>query len=434
MVLNRQKTVVIDSNTIIIENTGVAPTSTGQHKYVFSVCNIKSVEPMYFPNYRALPNSGYHWNDLLKLTINFTDGQGNVARLDFDIQDVTNQAAWTPNLAGLINAVTDIQTAIKENCGSESSTSNTYMVEMISGLQAIEAKLPVLGYSHGNSAAPVNLSKKLPVDSPNITAVNTDLLTNVVNGWFDVRDFNSFSVSIIGSAGISAGAIIFEQTNDNTITTGIPWPVFEESVLNSNPNTAAITIAANSNRVFTGAVQSRFVRIRVSTGFTGGNVRANATFSQVPWNSTRLNVQQATGANLNVTAAAITLASNQVITNVPQTGQGASTTFHLISAASTNATVVKGSAGVINELTLSNNSAVNPAYVKLYNRTTAPTVGTDTPVRTIMIPPNGTVAVTGGSFGFRFATGIAIAITGGIANSDATAVTANQVSVGISYT
>lgn len=431
MVSNRQKTVLIDGNTIVIENTGGSPTSTGQHKYVFSVCNIKSIEPLYIPNYVNIPNSGYHWNDMLMLVINFTDGQGNVAKLDFDIQDVTNQATWTPNLAGLTKAVSDIQEAIKVSCGSESTT--TSLETVVSELQAIEAKIPAQGYAIPGASMPVNLSKKTPVDSPTITAINTDLLTNAVNGWFDVRDFNSFSVNIIGSAGISAGAIFFEQTNDNTITTGFPWPVFEETGLGADPNITATTIAASANRVFTGAVTSRFVRIRVSTGFTGGNVRCNATFSQVPWMSTRLSVAQATASRLNVTAAGVTFAANQVVTPTPQASQGASTLHFVNSAASINATSVKSSAGVVNELTVTNNGA-SPMYLKLYNKASAPAPATDVPVKVILVPANQTIPVSGGPFGIRFSTGIAYVLVTGSANTDTTAVTANQCTVSISYT
>jgi len=117
----------------------------------------------------------------------------------------------------------------------------------------------------------------------------------------------------------------------------------------------------------------------------------------------------------------------------PATTQGASTHHHAISAASTNATSVKASAGNINDIELSNNGAA-VAYFKLYNKASTPTVGTDTPVKTIMIPVGGTVIVNGGPFGIRLATGIAYAITTGMAVADATAVAATQVSVGISYT
>lgn len=119
-------------------------------------------------------------------------------------------------------------------------------------------------------------------------------------------------------------------------------------------------------------------------------------------------------------------------TLVPSTSQGVSTHFHHISAASTNATLVKNAAGTIGSLSASNNSA-SPRYLKLYNQTTAPTVGTSVPVRTTLLPPMSTIDIDTGAFGVRHATGIAMAITGGIAVADTTAVGANEVAVNISY-
>lgn len=104
------------------------------------------------------------------------------------------------------------------------------------------------------------------------------------------------------------------------------------------------------------------------------------------------------------------------------------TGFRLISAASTNATSLKASAGTLYTLYAVNlNAAVR--YVKFYNKASAPTVGTDTPVATFPIP----ASTTGAGFaidlgpGFDFATGIAYATTTGAADSDTAAVAANEI-------
>ena len=72
-------------------------------------------------------------------------------------------------------------------------------------------------------------------------------------------------------------------------------------------------------------------------------------------------------------------------------------------------------------------------FFKLYNKTTAP-ISTDTPIRVIALQPNSTITVGCGTFGIRLTTGIAYQITGGIANNNTTAIGANEVIVGISYT
>lgn len=103
------------------------------------------------------------------------------------------------------------------------------------------------------------------------------------------------------------------------------------------------------------------------------------------------------------------------------------------SAASTNATLIKATAGTLWSIVITNINAA-ARYVKLYNLTVAPTVGTSTPVLTIAVPTNGTVQVDGGSNGLRFSTGISLAITGAGADSDTTAVTALETKVILNYT
>ena len=114
---------------------------------------------------------------------------------------------------------------------------------------------------------------------------------------------------------------------------------------------------------------------------------------------------------------------------------GGATPGKLISAASTNATSVKASAGQIFSLCAFNTNAA-AAYLKLYNKASAPTVGTDTPVQVYTIPG----ATTGGGFvlpipvcGITFGTGIALATTTGAADSDTGAVAASEVVVSYSY-
>ena len=99
----------------------------------------------------------------------------------------------------------------------------------------------------------------------------------------------------------------------------------------------------------------------------------------------------------------------------------AGTTYNVVTAASTNSAVVKASAGMLYEITISNPTAT-AAYVKLYNKTTAPVVGTDVPVMTISVPATSAttmpVSLIFGQVGKRFATGIGIACTAAAAATD----------------
>ena len=103
------------------------------------------------------------------------------------------------------------------------------------------------------------------------------------------------------------------------------------------------------------------------------------------------------------------------------------------SAASTNATSTKASAGTVWSVVVSNINAA-ARYLKLYNKASAPTVGTDTPVIVIPIPAGGVVQLDGGSNGIRFGTGIAWALTTGAADSDTGDVAAGEHKVAIAYT
>jgi hypothetical protein len=114
---------------------------------------------------------------------------------------------------------------------------------------------------------------------------------------------------------------------------------------------------------------------------------------------------------------------------------GGATPGKLISAANTNATSVKGSAGTLYMLVAMNVNAA-ARYLKLYNKATAPTVGTDTPVLTLMIPGNTAgagVVVPIPSQGIAFGTGIALALTTAAADSDTGAVASGEIVLSYAY-
>jgi hypothetical protein len=140
-------------------------------------------------------------------------------------------------------------------------------------------------------------------------------------------------------------------------------------------------------------------------------------------------VKLAVSANGDGTPSPVTTDGVAVVVR-PETSGGLSTS-RTVSAATTNATSVKGSAGQVYGWYLSNVNAA-ARYVKLYNKATAPTVGSDTPVLTLMVPSGG------GSNAFvpqgvAFSTGIAFAITTGAADSDTGAVAANEIVVNLLY-
>lgn len=88
----------------------------------------------------------------------------------------------------------------------------------------------------------------------------------------------------------------------------------------------------------------------------------------------------------------------------------AGSAISVTTAASTNASSQKASAGNLFELSISNPTAT-AISVKLYNKASAPTVGTDVPVFTVTVAAGATVNPPLGNIGKRFTTGIAMAAT-----------------------
>jgi hypothetical protein len=113
---------------------------------------------------------------------------------------------------------------------------------------------------------------------------------------------------------------------------------------------------------------------------------------------------------------------------------GGWTPYHLISAASTNATNVKNSAGQVGPIAVGNVNA-SPRYLKLYDKASAPTVGSDTPVWTMIIPGNTAGAGSNISVvcGLVFANGISYALTAGMADNDTGAVGVADICLNLGY-
>ena len=116
---------------------------------------------------------------------------------------------------------------------------------------------------------------------------------------------------------------------------------------------------------------------------------------------------------------------------------GGSTQYSLVSAASTNATNIKATAGVVYSIQVFNNGS-SLGYLKLYDKATTPAPATDNAVlKSTIIIPHGSGAGAGVVVSLpvpkKFTSGIGFAITGAIATTDATSVAASQFVVNIDY-
>ncbi|UXE04403.1 hypothetical protein SEA_FUNSIZED_32 [Mycobacterium phage Funsized] len=226
-----------------------------------------------------------------------------------------------------------------------------------------------------------------------VTALNTNVLTGAAD-YIDVLDAHTAIVQTIGSAGITAGAVVFEGSND-----GVTWQAVNRLDLGTAvaAPSGAITIAANAVQSFLVKLTHRYFRLRVSTLFAGGSVQAIA----------RLTPRDISPPGVVVSGT---------ITNIPTTAS----IYKLTTAASANFAVITSSTSVrrIGSLWAFNPTAAT-AYVKLYSKTTTPVAG-DVPVITVPVPANQLVQLDGGLFGNGGFSGMGIGVT---ANADAAAAT-----------
>lgn len=254
------------------------------------------------------------------------------------------------------------------------------------------------------------------INLPFRAGLTADITTNT---WFipplDMWNLHSPVIDLQGFAGTSQ--VLTGKASDlSSISPTANNNVSFMHSIGSNTGTSSTTITGTG--VYRGVVETKYWGVAIThtaiTTFTVGGVTA-----RVGYMVTYLPVAGTAMPSVGVQSAP------------SSTSNGTSTFHHLISAATTNATSVKASAGSVTSIQASNNGAT-VAYLKIYNKASAPTVGTDTPIKTYLIPINGTLTVE--TFHYkRMSTGIAYAITGGMAVADTTAVGAAQVSVSIDY-
>ena len=280
----------------------------------------------------------------------------------------------------------------------------------------------------------------LPVVLSTDTATGTITTQNLVPGGVATAG-SAVEITLNGAASIApqavgtyTGALSLQVTVDgaNWITAGgAPFVS-----INTGGYLAAITSALTG--IFQadvgGFTKARITALAAVTGSVVVTIRSASASSMValdaglPAGANSIgSVTQATAANFNATVVGNgTFAVQSAMTPVTPTASIVN------SAATTNATSVKASAGTIYQITATNSGAA-AAFLKIYNLAVAPTVGTSVPALTLAVPPSGVLSVNLGTMGLRLGTGISLAITNLVADTDTTVVAANQVKSAISY-
>lgn len=128
------------------------------------------------------------------------------------------------------------------------------------------------------------------------------------------------------------------------------------------------------------------------------------------------------------TANDVSSASPLAATLAPVASGGA-TPHKLVSATGTNGTSVKAAPAVVYGFIATNTNS-SPRFLKLYDKASAPTVGTDTPKYTVAVPR---IATGSWPHGMTFSTGLAVALTSGAADSDTGGVLADEITATVLY-
>lgn len=247
------------------------------------------------------------------------------------------------------------------------------------------------------------------------------------------------SGAVVQTTGTYTGALSPQCT-----VNGTTWVTMSGAsvIRNLSGDALAATISSGAQSVYAlsapGCVKIRITALAAVTGTATVTINANSSPNSItvatalPAGAAAIGAVTGSGTFTTSGTTTATLAASSTVTPVPLTAQGCSTTSHTISAASTNATNVKNGVGVVCTIQISNINAA-ARYLKLYNKASAPTVGTDTPVMTIMLPPTSNQVFNFAPFGLRFSTGISFALTTGITVADTGAVSVSESSVSFWY-
>jgi hypothetical protein len=269
-----------------------------------------------------------------------------------------------------------------------------------------------------SNQTPITVQQNDSTSTGNITTQNLNPNTGVATTGSVIAltgPLSGVSTVSIQVTGTYTGALTPQCSLDNVnwITMG------STALINVTTNAYSGTIPSASQQIYQADIAGfPYFRISANNAMTGTAV-------------TTLRATNATGM-VGIDNPLPTGTNTVGSVNVATKTIGGTTTFTLISAASTNATNVKTSAGSVYSLQASNTGA-SVAFLKLYNTNAALTVGSSVAVKTLILPAGGGTNVMFTDIGAAFTVGIALAITGFATTADTTAVALAQVVVNVDY-
>lgn len=276
------------------------------------------------------------------------------------------------------------------------SSVNTKLPSLVSG------SLPVL-VQNGQLEIQNDTGNPIPMGpaatqalSGSASANNTDLFS------VDCSAFRSINFQITGTW---VGTITFQASNDNTNWNS--YVLFQ----GGGGNATIASITAN-NFLYGSTSGCNFFRIRF-TAYSSGTATVTGFLLKEP------------------VSGAISSGSAQISIGTTTTGSSSTLPYAVNSAASTNGASIKASGANLYGMSVMNASA-STKYVRFFNKASAPTMGTDVPIMVVAVPATSSKEIEYVP-AMRFGTGLAVAITGGAAATDSTAVAAGDVQLMVSY-
>ena len=271
------------------------------------------------------------------------------------------------------------------------------------------AVLTVQGNASG-TAMPVSAAS-LPLPSGAATA------TNQTSVQSSVGTSATTAITIQGSGSGVAVPVSLSSVPTHAVTQSGTWSVVNSAGTNS---IGTVGLNAGSNTIGGVTLQSAVPAGTNSIGTVGLNAGTNsigtvAINAAIPAGTNSIGTVQI-GNTPNTTPI--------LVTQIPAT-QGGNSAAAVLSAASTNLTSIKSSAGQVFGYQISDTNTYW-IYVKFFNLPTGSiTVGTTSPVLTIGVPPGGSVTYNTTN-GWVFSADISYCITKNSAATDATAVAAGD--------
>jgi hypothetical protein len=252
--------------------------------------------------------------------------------------------------------------------------------------------LRVTNYLADGSVHDTSVPTSLTVN--NVTVAGNDLIASV-----DVSNKAYVSLQITGT--FAGATIVFQGSNDN----GTFDDVVSQDI---GEITAPYVSSATTVGLYKIPTPFKYLRVRV-TAIASGTISGNAEAFREDSNT----------GQISATGEVSLAAGSSTIGKVEITSNGTMVHTNVISAVGTNATVMSAYPSTMWNLHIVS-AAATPRFVKFYDMTTTPVVGTTVPFFVVSLSVGASPFSVPVFEGIDFPNGIAYSIQLGVSNSDST--------------